>query len=370
MLITCPNCDTQFNLPEQAYAPGKKAKCSVCGQVFIMPAMPSGQAEPAAAPAPSDEAPQQAGSGPQQEPGQMYEQQPGQQSEPQAGYDQPYAQAQFNGESGQNPYGGQYAQAQPQSQPQSQTDAQYAQQYQSAAQYAQQYQPGMQNIPHDAAFLNGEDDDFQPAPKVKRGKRYLFNFACVLVFIALVGFVGFYLYGQFTSDDGEAGAPQVLDGTSGANGTSVKIDNNELDRVRHLALLDVRQYVVENDRLGRIVVVDGKVQNNFPTPKELIEVEASLYDKDKKLITAKRQFCGIVVQPLQLRIMGQDQLAKTMSNRFAVLATNVNIQPGGTVPFMVVFVYPPADMAQFGVRVVDAKDPSPNGAAPQTTLTE
>jgi predicted Zn finger-like uncharacterized protein len=51
MIITCPQCDTSFSLPDELYRPGKKARCSNCGNVFAMPALDAGQGATFTAPA-------------------------------------------------------------------------------------------------------------------------------------------------------------------------------------------------------------------------------------------------------------------------------------------------------------------------------
>lgn len=46
MIIGCPKCETTFSLPDELFSPGKKARCSQCGNVFAMSA--PADAEPAA----------------------------------------------------------------------------------------------------------------------------------------------------------------------------------------------------------------------------------------------------------------------------------------------------------------------------------
>ena len=36
MIITCPQCDTSFTLPDELFLPGRKARCSNCKSIFIM----------------------------------------------------------------------------------------------------------------------------------------------------------------------------------------------------------------------------------------------------------------------------------------------------------------------------------------------
>ncbi len=66
MIIACPNCGTKFNVPEEAYRPGRKSRCSNCLHIFPLPdaeelavsAKAAEQAQPERASAPADPLPE------------------------------------------------------------------------------------------------------------------------------------------------------------------------------------------------------------------------------------------------------------------------------------------------------------------------
>lgn len=126
-------------------------------------------------------------------------------------------------------------------------------------------------------------------------------------------------------------------------------------KVQMLTMRNVRQYYVKNEKIGQVFVVEGQVVNEFPTPKELIEVEAVIYDKDKKPLAAKNQLAGTTLSLFQLEVLGEKELESILNNNVELLTKNTNIQPGGSVPFMVLF-YAPPPVAEFGVRIVDVRD--------------
>ncbi|MCC8194362.1 MAG: zinc-ribbon domain-containing protein, partial [Deltaproteobacteria bacterium] len=47
MIVSCPSCETKFEIPDDKYRPGRKARCSNCGNVFALPDM-DGPASPVA----------------------------------------------------------------------------------------------------------------------------------------------------------------------------------------------------------------------------------------------------------------------------------------------------------------------------------
>jgi len=58
-----------------------------------------------------------------------------------------------------------------------------------------------------------------------------------------------------------------------------------------------------------------------------------------------------------LQVLGEQELETALNNKIEILTNNTNVPPGGEVPFMVVFYNPPASVAEFGVKVVEARTP-------------
>lgn len=127
-------------------------------------------------------------------------------------------------------------------------------------------------------------------------------------------------------------------------------------KVALLTMRNVRQYYVNNEKVGQIFVIEGKVVNEFPVPKELMQVEAALYGADKKPLAVKTQLAGTVLSLFQLQVLGEKELEAFLNNKIEILTNNTNVPTGGEVPFMVLFYTPPAGVAEFGVKIVDVKD--------------
>ena len=128
-------------------------------------------------------------------------------------------------------------------------------------------------------------------------------------------------------------------------------------KVERLTMRNVRQYYVTNEKMGPISVIEGKAVNGFSAPKELIEVEAALYGQDKNPLVSKKQFAGTSLSLFQLQVLGEKELEAFINNKLEVLTNNTNIPPGGEVPFMVLFYNPPPTVTEFGVKIVDVRDP-------------
>ncbi|MBB5142726.1 putative Zn finger-like uncharacterized protein [Desulfovibrio intestinalis] len=127
-------------------------------------------------------------------------------------------------------------------------------------------------------------------------------------------------------------------------------------KVELLTMRNVRQYYVDNEKVGKVFVIEGKVVNEFPDPKELISVEAAIYDKDKKALATKKQMGGVQLSLFQLQVLSEKEMESFLNNKVEILTNNTNVPRGGEVPFMVLFYGPPEGIAEFGVRIVDVKD--------------
>ncbi len=132
----------------------------------------------------------------------------------------------------------------------------------------------------------------------------------------------------------------------------------------NITLLDVKQYYVNNDKLGgQLFIIEGNVVNNFPKPVSLIRVEATLLDEDKNIIVSNQQFCGISVSYFQLQVLTEKELTEALSNKLEVLSKNTNVQSGSRVPFIFVFRSVPPSVRAFGVRVIEAQKTEDAGTA-------
>ncbi|EMG36792.1 putative paraquat-inducible protein A [Desulfocurvibacter africanus PCS] len=130
------------------------------------------------------------------------------------------------------------------------------------------------------------------------------------------------------------------------------------EQVRLLSLENIRQYTVQNEKAGQVFVIEGKVVNNFPSPKEFIRVQASLYDQTGNVVVSKDMSAGNTVSLFQLQIMSPQEIDAALNSDVGILSNNSDVQTGESVPFMAVFFNAPETVAEFGVKVIEARDPA------------
>ncbi|PKN07121.1 MAG: hypothetical protein CVU73_13990 [Deltaproteobacteria bacterium HGW-Deltaproteobacteria-8] len=128
------------------------------------------------------------------------------------------------------------------------------------------------------------------------------------------------------------------------------------DKVKDIALRNVRQYYIPNEKSGQIFVVEGKAVNNFATPKERIKVEISLFDEKGHVLVAKQLLCGNTLSQFQLQVQSEEEINSSLASEVGILTSNTFLKTGMDTPFMAVFFKPPDTVKEFGVKVIDALD--------------
>ena len=180
----------------------------------------------------------------------------------------------------------------------------------------------------------------EPLPELARkrgGRRKLWIVFLLLLILAGGGAGGYYYFFLHAKE-----APQS--------------EADIAKKVELLTMRNVRQYNVLNEKVGKVFVIEGRVVNEFPEPKELIALEGAIYDKDKKPLAVKKQLAGTQLSLFQLQVLSEKEMEAFLNNKVEILTNNTNVPPGGEVPFMILFYDPPDDVAEFGVKIVDVKN--------------
>ena len=290
MIITCRRCSTKFRLDDALVSPLAKAKCTFCGNIFIM------------------------------------------------------ADGMENEDF------------------QTAIDTQEQTQSEKVVAEAKSSKEAVEAILEDGDLYNVDGK----GKKSKKSKAVLLAVAAVFLLLAAGGAVYFLDPLGWSSDKHVAAKPPTTENnaapqTPDSTNKNLITDPAELTSI---TLLDVKQYYVNNDKLGgQLFIIEGNVVNNFPTAVDLIRVEATLLDEDKNIIVSNQQFCGISVSYFQLQVLTEKELTDALSNKLEVLAKNTNVQPGAKVPFIFVFRSVPPTVRAFGVRVIEAQKPEKAEAA-------
>lgn len=151
--------------------------------------------------------------------------------------------------------------------------------------------------------------------------------------------------------------PGLIPGLGGAPKAEDAAKPMDQASVENITLDKIRQYYVDNEKVGRIFVVEGVAVNDFDVPKELITVEVGLFDSQGQMVASKRQLAGNVLSLYNLQIQDWDKIESGLTNESGIAANNMFVQPKGEVPFMVAMAHTPESVSEFVVKVVEVKDP-------------
>ncbi len=130
-----------------------------------------------------------------------------------------------------------------------------------------------------------------------------------------------------------------------------------LDRIKQIQPVDFRQYVINNELEGRIFVVEGQALNNSDSPKERIMVEVALFDAGGLEMGVQEMLCGNTLSLFQLQVDNRLTIEKNLTSSRGTNLNNSYIKPGETTPFMFVFFDLENKVEEYRIQITDAHDP-------------
>jgi len=103
-------------------------------------------------------------------------------------------------------------------------------------------------------------------------------------------------------------------------------------------------------RFGSLFVITGKVKNEYKNPRSYISVTGKLFKKGKVLLKAETVYCGNIIPENEIGASDPALMKKRLQNRIGNKKSNVKVQPGGIVPFMIIFENVTDELDEFSVE--------------------
>jgi hypothetical protein len=176
------------------------------------------------------------------------------------------------------------------------------------------------------------------------------------VILALLAALAVYVFWPSLQTMGPSGGAQKQDGMALNHKAEESADAEDI------ALRDVRQYMVENEHMGRILVVEGRAENTSDQARQKVQISASLFDRDGHKIQEKVFLGGNTASVYELQTLSREELEAALSAPAGVLANNSHLPPQQKVDFMTFFADYPDHVAEFSLKVIQARvaeKPSP-----------
>jgi len=121
-------------------------------------------------------------------------------------------------------------------------------------------------------------------------------------------------------------------------------------------LYDIRKVTGEyeiNDVAGKLFVIKGQVANVGRTRTSGIRVHAALLDSKRQPMVERTCYAGNVLTGETLRTATREKIEEALANRFGDRLVNMDVPPGKSLPFTVVFFDPPGGIDSFRVTAIE-----------------
>jgi len=131
------------------------------------------------------------------------------------------------------------------------------------------------------------------------------------------------------------------------------------DQQGEIRISTSQSYYVENSVSGQLFVIKGLVTNNSVTAQSELRVKGTLYKEKGTPLLHQTVYCGNIISDDDLKSASRDSLNNQMANPFGAALSNVNVAPGQSLPYMIVFTDLPEELNEFSVEPSSSK-PSSN----------
>jgi hypothetical protein len=101
---------------------------------------------------------------------------------------------------------------------------------------------------------------------------------------------------------------------------------------------------------GNIFVITGTVKNEYKHPRSYISVTGKLFKKGKAPLKSETVYCGNLIPATEIEASDPALMKKRLQNRFGEKKSNVKVQSGGTLPFMVIFENVTDELDEYSVE--------------------
>ena len=121
-----------------------------------------------------------------------------------------------------------------------------------------------------------------------------------------------------------------------------------------ISTTDINSRFVDNANVGKLFVITGKVKNGYADNRGMIALMGKIFSTGKVLVQEEKVYAGNIMSDLELANLDWDSIKARFSNRLGDNRSNVKIEPGNSIPFMVVFSGLPDDLEEFTIEVIES----------------
>lgn len=122
-----------------------------------------------------------------------------------------------------------------------------------------------------------------------------------------------------------------------------------------ISLTELNGYYTQNAEAGNLFVVTGMAVNNTNKARSFFQVRGILFSKKGEKLVQKEVYCGNVFSSKEVTTLPRAKIESDLMNKVGSKLSNINLAPGKSVPFTIIFFDLPQDTAEFSVEVVGSQ---------------
>jgi len=121
---------------------------------------------------------------------------------------------------------------------------------------------------------------------------------------------------------------------------------------RHLPLSGVSGNFLEAGLDGDLYVIRGNVKNDYPESRSFIQLQGNILDEKGAVVSKRTVYAGNPIPDDRLKALSTEEIAEVLNHRDGIDGMNVNVPPGSSIPFVIVFEDLPENVVEFKVEAV------------------
>ncbi|MDB9823269.1 zinc-ribbon domain-containing protein [Deltaproteobacteria bacterium] len=176
----------------------------------------------------------------------------------------------------------------------------------------------------------------------KKGRAPILLITLVVIFLFIVSALAvFFLAPDYLPDSLSALKP-------------VKKEEITDTGIRRLTFNDVSGSFFQSDMSGQLYIIKGTVTNNNPKSRSFLLLKGTILDANGENVKQKLVYAGNIFTEDQLNNTTLEEIDRELKNQAGKGDINVNVEPGSSVPFMIVFENLPDNLGEFIVEAVSS----------------
>lgn len=116
---------------------------------------------------------------------------------------------------------------------------------------------------------------------------------------------------------------------------------------------DLNSYFVPGGKgQNSAFVIEGNATNHYGTACKFIQVKGTLFDAKGDRAAEQTAYCGNILKRQEIQNSTPDRIQEILQRPSGAALSNLSIEPGKSIPFMLVFPNPPENVSEFSVEIL------------------